>query len=306
MMDRAAALLGIPDLPPDAFQPVGGRMRLHGGGKGGGSAPAPDPAVGQAALEQMQLGRDWLGFARDQFAIGNDRQNQLDQLTNKVTQQQLAAQDENMANAREDRARYKSVFQPLQDQFIKTANDYASQDRQDQMAGQAASDVMAQSAAATDANNRAMASMGLNPNSGRFAGITAAQNTATALGAAGAANNARQAVRDKGLALQADAINLGNGLPSSTASSYGIGLNAGNSATGNAGAANQNWRANVGIMNSGFGGGMQGLQGGAGVLNQQFGTQVGLYNAQQQASAANSGGLMSGIGSIAGAGIMAF
>jgi hypothetical protein len=304
MTDRAAALLGIPDLPMGAFRPELGRLRLYK--KGGGNAPAPDPAVGQAALEEMQTGRDWLAFAKDQFAIGNQRQQAMDDLTSKVTNQQLAAQDENMANARQDRQRYQQVFQPLQDQFIQTANNYDSPEREAEQAAAASSDVQAQAAQARDANTRAMTSMGVNPNSGRFAGITAAQDTQTALNAAGAANNARQAVRDRGLALRADAINLGNGLPSSTASSYGIGLNAGNSATGNAAQANNNWRGNVGIMSQGFGGAMQGLQGGAGVLNQQFGTQAGLYSAQQQSSAANSSGMMSGIGAIAGAGIMAF
>ncbi|MGX0136358.1 hypothetical protein [Cupriavidus metallidurans] len=285
-----------------------GRNVCFGGGKGGGggSAPAPDPAVGKAALEQMELGRDWLAFARDQFDIGNARQGDLDALTKLVTQQQIAAQDENMANAREDRNRYKYTFQPLQDEFIKTAKEYSSPAKQEQMAAEAQADVQAASAQQKDIASRNMASMGINPTSGRYTGIDRAMDATTALASAGAANTARQAVRDKGLALTADAINMGSGLPSSTASSYGIGLNAGNAATGNATQANGNWRANVGIMGQGFQGGMQGLQGGAGVLNQQYGTQGSIWSAQQQAAAANSGGLMSGIGSIAGAGIMAF
>jgi hypothetical protein len=298
------ANLGIPDLPLEAFQPDGRRMRLYK--KGSGSAPTPDPNVGKAALEEMQTGRDWLAFAKDQFAAGNVRQEELDNLTQRVTDQQMAAQDENMANAREDRARYQGVFQPLQDKFIQQANEYGTQGKQDEMAAEAQADVQRGAAQQQQINQRSMASMGINPNSGRYQGIDRTQATMTGLASAGAANTARQGVRDKAMALQADAINMGSGLPSSTAASYGIGLNAGNAATGNNVQASQNWRANVGLMSQGYQGNMQGLQGGAGILNQQLGTQGSIYSSQAQAGASSSAGMMSGIGAIAGAGLMVF
>jgi hypothetical protein len=298
----------IPDLPEEAFQLEGRRrgMRLYKKGGGGGSAPAPDPAVGQAALEEMQLGRDWLGFARDQFNQGNTRQAGLDSLTTQVTQQQIAAQNEAMANAREDRARYKSVFQPLQDQFVKTANEYNTPAKQEEMAAEAQADVQRASAQQQGVNQRQMASMGLNPTSGRWAGVNQAAQTATALSSAGAANTARQGVRDKALQLQADAINMGQGLPSQTAANYGLGLNAGNSAVGNTGAANNSWRSNIGIMGQGYTGAMSGLSGGAGALNGQYGTQASLWAQQNAANSASSAGLMGGIGNLAGMGLMAF
>ena len=283
-----------------------GRNVAFGGGKGGGSAPAADPNVGKAALENIQLGRDWLGFAKEQFDVGNIRQEELDELTKKVTEQQLKTQDETSAWAKEDRDRYKNTFQPLQDEFIQTAKEYDTPEKQEAMAAEAVADVRQQAAMATDANARTMASMGVNPNSGKWQATAKAQDTLGSLSAAGAANTARQQTRDKALALKADAINMGNGLASSTASAYGLGLNAGNSAVGNAGAAEGNWRANVGIVGQGYGGAMQGVQGGAGILNQQHSNQISAWSAQQQAGAANAGGLMSGIGTIAGAGIMAF
>lgn len=283
-----------------------GRHVCFGGGKGGGSAPAADPNIGKAALEEMQLGRDWLGFAKEQFDVGNIRQGELDELTKKVTEQQLKTQDETNAWAKEDRDRYKNTFQPLQDEFIQTAKEYDTPEKQEAVAAEAVADVRQQAAMATDANARTMASMGVNPNSGKWQATAKAQDTLGSLSAAGAANTARQQTRDKALALKADAINMGNGLASSTASAYGLGLNAGNSAVGNAGAAEGNWRGNVGIVGQGYGGAMQGLQGGAGVLNQQHSNQISAWSAQQQASATNAGGLMSGIGTIAGAGIMAF
>lgn len=270
-------------------------------GKGGGSAPSPDPNIGKAALEEMQLGRDWLAFAKDQFEVGNVRQEELDAVTKKVMDQQLAIQDESNAWAREDRTRYKTVFQPLQDEFIETAREYDTPAKQEAMAAEAQADAAQAARQANDANTRTMSSMGINPNSGRFQGVTRTQNTLNALASAGAANSARQGVRDKALALKADAINMGSGLPSSTASAYGIGLNAGNSATGNLGAANSNWRGNVGIVGQGYQGAMGGMASGAGILNQQYNSQLSAWQAQQQANAASSAGLFGALGTGIGA-----
>ncbi len=303
---RQLSNLGIPELHAEAFQPSGGRMRLYGKGGGGGSAPAPDPAVGQAALDNVQLGKDWLKFAQDQFDQGNIRQADLDELTKQVTESQLAAQNTSNQWAQEDRDRYKNVFQPLQDSYIQQAKEYGTQEKQDQMAATAVADTQQAARQANDANTRSMASMGINPNSGRFQGITRGQEVLNGLNAAGAANNARQAAKDKALALTADSINMGNGMASQAAGALGLGLNAGNSATGNAGAANANFRANQGIMSQGFNGAMQGNSSGGGLLNQQYGNQINAWSAQQQASQANSAGLMSGVGSIAGIGISVF
>lgn len=272
------------------------------GGKGGGGGSSPDPQIGQAALKQAQTGDDWLTFAREQFAVGNERQGVTDALSNKVIQQQLSTQDQANAWAKEDRNRTKSVFQPMEDTFVATAKNYATQGKQDAAASEAVADVQQQTRMGADANARTMASMGVNPNSGRWNATSRAQETLGALGAAGAANNARQTVRDKGLALQADAINMGKGLASSTAGAMGIGLNAGNSAVGNNASANGQWQANNAIMGQGFGGAMQGAAGQASTLNSSWSNQI----AAQNANNASAGGLMSGIGSIAGAGIMAF
>ncbi|MGA0525438.1 hypothetical protein ACO2WH_26715, partial [Escherichia coli] len=79
-------------------------------GKGGGDAPAPDPNVGVAALKNAELGQNWLDFAKQQFDVGNVRQADMDALTKRVTEQQLATQDQTNQWAQEDRARYKGTF----------------------------------------------------------------------------------------------------------------------------------------------------------------------------------------------------
>lgn len=276
------------------------------GGKGGGDAPAPDPNVGVAALKNAELGQNWLDFAKQQFDVGNVRQADMDALTKRVTEQQLATQDQTNQWAQEDRARYKGTFQPLQDEFIKTANEYDTPEKEAQAAAEAKSDVQRNATQQQGAEQRSMAAMGINPLSGRFQGQSRATSTLTALAGAGAENAARENVRNKALALKSDAINMGNGLPASAASAYGLGLNAGNSAVGNTSAANSNFYQNNGVMSQGYGGAMQGYNNMGSLLNSQYNGQVNAWSAQQQAGAASGAGLGSMVGSLGGAAIMVF
>ena len=276
------------------------------GGGGGSSAPAPDPNIGIAALKQAETGEGWLKFAEQQFAVGNERQKPIDALTQKVTQAQLDTMNQSNTWAKEDRGRYKTVFQPLEDKFIDEANNWDSAARQEKMAAEARADVLGAADMQRQASGRQLSAMGINPASGRFAGINRAGDTVTALNAAGAQNQARNTVRQQGMALRADAINMGKGMASQAAGAAGLGLNAGNSATGNAANANNQWRANQGVMSQGYAGAMQGYAGQASTLNNLYGNQLQGWSAQQQQSGANAAGLMSGIGSMAGMGMVAF
>lgn len=274
--------------------------------KGSSSAPAPDPAIGQAALKEAQLGYDWLDFAKDQFAVSNERQKTTDALSNQVTQQQLASSQQASQWATEDRNRWTNTYKPVEDAYIKEATNYGSQENQDKLAAEAKADVLSNASAQIQANNRSMASMGVNPNSGKF---QAANNSAainTALSAAGAENAARQSARDKGLALKADVSNLGKGLASQAASNSALGVSAGSSSLGSNIAANSSWNTGNQIMGQGYQGAMSGYGNQANILNTQYGNQLSAWSAQQQANSANSAGMWGGMGSMAGMGMMAF
>lgn len=311
MISNNLHFLDIPDLDEDAFKPRSGRlgrgaMRLYGGGKGGGSAPAPDPQIGASAMANVELGKDWLSFAKEQFADGNERQAVTDALNTKVINQQLATQDQANTWAQQDRTRTLKTFQPVEDAFVKTAQEYDTPEKQAEAAAMAKADVIAASDQAKATGIRQMAAMGVSPDSGRFAGVTRAQDTNTALASAGAQNNARQVVRDKGLALKADAINMGKGLASSTAAAYGIGTNAGNSAVANNASANASFNANGSVMSQGFQGAIGANNSAGNILGNLYGNQLSAWNAQQQANATSSAGVGSLVGTVAGAGITAF
>lgn len=276
------------------------------GGKKGSKAPAPDPAIGEAAKMQAQIAGQWLDFSKEQFAISNERQKGIDELSKRITESQLGAQEKANAWADEDRNRYKTIFQPLEDKYVEDAKNWDSAERQGQMAAEAKADVMSNAAAAQQQNERQMSSMGVDPRSGRFAGVDRGTDLNTALASAGAQNNARNTVRQQGMSMRADAANMGKGLPSQAAGAAGLGLTAGSSAMNSTLGANNSWMQGNSIMTSGYGGAMQGYGSQANILNQRYGNQLSAWAQQNSANSQAQSGLFSGLGSMAGMAMMAY
>ena len=274
--------------------------------KGSSKAPSPDPAIGQAALKEAQLGEDWLAFAREQFKTSTDRQVEQDKLANEVTRNQLDASRQAQGWATADRQRYDEVFKPLQDEFIDTAKNWDSAERQDKLAAEAKADVINNATMARQASERNMASMGVDPTSGRYAGVDRAGSQATALAAAGAENTARNTVRKEGVAMRADAVNMGSGLAVNPATSLGLSSSTGSAAMGTTSANNAQSAGLGSIMGQGYQAAMQGYGSQASILNQQYANQLNAWQAKEQANASATGGLWGGIGSMAGMGLMAF
>lgn len=261
------------------------------------STPKADPAIGQAALRQAKLGEDYLQFAREQFTQESKRADEMSSLAKDVATDQIAASKTAQQWAAEDRARFKSVFQPMQDQLIDTAKNWDSKERQDSVAAEARADVLNNADVQADARARSMASMGVSPASGRYAGVERAADTATALAAAGAENRARATVRKEAIALKGDAVNMGAGLASSAGASLGLGINAGGAAVGTAATGNSGYATARGVMQGGVGMAMNGYNSQASILNGLYNNQMSAWQAQQQAGA----GFMNGVGSIVGA-----
>lgn len=271
------------------------------GKKGGSSkAPKPDPRIAQAAQKQADLGQDWLSFAKDAFEQSKARQETIDKQTADVMAQQQGVADQQLKWAQQDRDRYNNVFVPAQDKFVNTAMNYDTPEKQEEAAAEASADVQNSAAKAQEAQARNAASMGVNPASGRYAGID--QNTVmnTALANAGAQNQARQLVRDKALGLQYQAANMGNMLPQQSNQTMGLGLGAGSDAIGLAQRNQQLFNGSTGIVNSGYAGAMSGYQGMSNSLNNLYGNQLSAWQAQNQQNAQKASGLGSFLGGVAG------
>lgn len=217
------------------------------------SAPSPDPRIGQAALQNAKLGREYLDWMKDQAAVTN----------------QWAA---------EDRERYKSVFEPLQDQFIEEAQGYDTTERRDAAAGRSIAAVEQQAALSRQARERNQAAMGVDPRSGRADAADRRDALNTALAKAGAGETARRMVEADGRQLRAQAVNLGSGFAVNPATSMGLANSA---------------------MSSGFNGAMQGNRDMMNGLNMQW--QQGMQ--QHSADQAASNSMWGGLGSMAGMGM---
>lgn len=125
--------------------------------------------------------------------------------------------DTSLADAKTARSRgntmwdeYMSNIMPVQRQFYQEALDYGGLADQERAAGQAVSDIRQQYGIQKGINDRNLASMGVNPNSGRFAAADRAAELAAMAAAAGGATKARVGARDTGIQLRKDATQIGN------------------------------------------------------------------------------------------------
>ena len=248
--------------PEGAFEPrPDGRMRLHGG-KGGRSAPPPDPALIAAQIRSMGI---------QDSAITKMLQN-VDALL-PIQQEQMRFGLETGRTAytqsQDDRTWMlgrRGSLSGLQDTMVNDANEFNLDQRTDQMLGEAKADVNSAFSSARDQQSRGLSRMGVNPSAGKALAMGNQTAIAQAAAQAGAATKVRQAAKAEGYALTDRASNALAGYPAmgmqatSAGAGYGLsGLTAAN--TGLAG------------MNSGYGA--------AGTMAGQMGSNAtGMFNAQ--------------------------
>jgi hypothetical protein len=245
-----------------------------------------DQAAKANDLQQQQF--DW---AKNQYAA--------DKVTSdKVSASATANMDQSTAAAKASQDRYNNVEVPLQDQYIKQAQDYNSPGRTDANMGAAQGAVATQFDAARTAAQQSLESYGINPSATRFAALDIGTRTQQAAATAAAGTTAARTTEATGRELLGNAINMGAGL-STQAEGQLAGANAsGGAATG----ANLNQTASgantmgtsaqySGIATGAIGGAMQGM-------NDQATANTNTFNANQNASSGwgSALGLAAGIG----------
>lgn len=266
---------------------------------GGKSAPKP-PDLGPSAAASVEIAQMNQQTAQEQLAWAREQDANNRQILERVLGVQLPIMREQYRNAKEDRARYEDVFRPLEDNLIQEFQEYDSPERRQFERGQAIADVSASFDAARRNALQRLESYGVDPSQTRNAALDIGVRTQQAAAQAAAGTAANQRVEDTARALRADAINIGKGLPSQVAASYGQSLAAGQAGVGG---ANQTFATGAGAMGNPAqwsGQAMQGYGQNANILSQGYGNQMAQYNANQQASA----GMWQGIGGLAGAAMM--
>lgn len=232
-----------------------------------GDAPPPDPRMGEAALRQIEINekayRDyreqdmpWVrGVAEE--ALGISRAN---------AQRAQALSDYQLESMRRNDARYWNTAVPFEDRLLQDVNRFDSQAYKEGQVNQALADTQAQFSNAQTQQQRGLARMGINPNSGRAMALGNQTAIAQAAAMASAANKTRQAAEQIGLSTKMQMYGGMRGLAGLGATNAQLGLGAmgtGNqSAAGMTGAAGSYLGANnaaLGAMNSGVSAGIQGL-----------------------------------------------
>jgi len=263
------------------------------------STPSP-PDLGPYVRAMDRQGRAAEAASAAQLAWAREQAQQNQQTLDRVLGTQLPIMEEQAQNARTDRARYEQVYQPIENQLISDFQTYGTPERMQQERGRAGADV----AGAFDAQRRnalqRLEGFGIDPSQTRNAALDIGMRTTQAAASAGAQTNATRIAEDKARAMRADAINIGRGMPSQVAQSYGQAAAAGSQGVGG---ANSTLGASSGAMGnptSWAGLGQSGAQGAANITNSGFQNQMSVANLQQQQNAA----LMSGLGSAAGMAMM--
>jgi len=225
-------------------------------------------ASAEAARIQAGLGREQLAFAKQQY----DRSAPI---LEGIARQQVDAQNEQMAQARDYYNYQRDTYRPLERSIVQDAQRMNTEAYRNELASQAAADAGRAFGISQQQNQRAMASMGANPNSGRFAGMQNASGLQQAAARAATMTGTRTQAQQMGYARQLDAAGLGRGLAGASAAAYGGATGAGAAAGQSAQSAGQNYMGNMAIGAGTIGAGqkMQ-LQGLGNVLNNQTQTYI--------------------------------
>lgn len=261
------------------------------------SSPAPDytplaNASKEAAEVMAGLGREQLDFAKQQYADNAP-------LLKDIATKQGAMMDQQMAQAKDYYDYQVGTYRPLEKSIVKDAENFNTDAYRNKMATQAAADAGLAFNQTRQANERAMASMGVNPNSGRFAGLAGQSALQQAAGRAGAMTGARDRAEQLGYARKLDAAGLGRNLAGASSAAYGGAVGAGNAAGNSYQSAGINAMngMNMGANTIGSGYNMQ-LQGLGNILNAQ--TQMAVNS--NDSMLGDLGGLMGGAAAMKNAG----
>jgi hypothetical protein len=246
-------------LPAGAFCPrPDGRMALHGG-KGGSSAPPPDPRLIEAQIRSM-------GFQDDAIRQIMGNAADLAPLQKEQLQFGLSSARTAYGQSQDDRGfmlNRRDKLSGLQDTLTADATSFNSADRADQLAGQATADVNQGFSNARAQSGRAMARMGINPGSGRALAMDNQTAITQAAALAGASTNARTSARMEGRALTDRATNALAGYPAMGMAATGAGAGYGSSG--------------ISIANTGLAGLNSGAMGAGGMAGQMGSNAANMY-----------------------------
>jgi len=261
-------------------------------GKKSDPAPPDYTPLAEASKEAAEV---MAGLGREQLAFAKDQYNRSAPVLEAIANQQMAAQNEQMGQARDYYNYMRDTYRPLERGLVADAQRFNTEAYREDMAAKAAADAGRAFGISQAQNQRAMASMGVNPASGKFRNMNNATGLQRAAQLAAAMTGARTGAEQMGYARKLDAAGLGRGLSGASTAAYGGATNAGSQAGLNAQSAGQNYMGNMGTgANTMLGGYNAQISGLGTVLNNQ----TNAYVNSNDSFLGDLGGLMGGAASM--------
>ena len=246
-------------------------------------------AANNAANVMGDLGQQQIDFSQKMY-------DENAPLLRDIGQKQGLAMDQQLAQGKDYYDYQVDTYRPLEKGIVKDAQDFDTEAMRNQLATKASADAGLAFSRTTKANERAMASMGVNPNSGRFQGLGSQSALMQSANRAGAMTGARERAQQIGYARKLDAAGLGRNLSGASTAAYGSAVNAGNSAGSNYQSAGINNLQGMGQGANTYGSGFNTQMSGLGnVLNSQTTMAV---NAADSSFMGDLGGIMGGAASM--------
>jgi hypothetical protein len=243
-------------------------------------------ASSAAQAQQAAYANQMMNFTQQQY---NDLSPKFNQLADQ--QAGTAAYQTNQGRAMGDM--YSQTYMPLMQEQANAARNFNTEAHREGLAQEAAADVARAFSNQQAASARGMASMGVNPNSGRFAGLQRATDLSQAAQRAAAMTGTRRQAEAEGQNRMNTAIAQGQGLAGASNNAFNSALSAGNAAGNMYMAPGQMYMSGLGAAAGQMAVGQQmGLDG----LSASLQGQGSLYTA----GLARDGAMMQGLGSMAG------
>lgn len=296
------------------------------GKKGGSKAPSIPKEVGEAQLKMAETAERQQQWWEDEvypwYKDSTEKQNALqEKLVNSSLEdaewwREYTKTQTDKANAIRDEYydHWKNDYKPIENQLISDAQKFNTDAYAEQQAQAAIGDVASQYANQRQQTALNMSKYGIDPSSGQFMGQMNALGINQAAATAAASNAARQAAVQLGWDKNLQLANLGiqyagitNNATSGVNQSAGTGGTGTNSSMGMASNSSTQQLSNIGGLATT---GLQSYQTLSNAWGQygnmamdQYKGQLSAWQAQQQANANRSNGIMGAIGTIGGAAV---
>lgn len=196
---------------------------------------APDTTIAQqAAVQNAALGKEALDWYKQTYNDGAaDRASASD-----MAREQAGIQNDTsklaLEAAQKANDRYNTIYAPVEDKIVADAQSYDTPERREAAARSAVADQEIALNNQRTQTNQMLERRGITLSSGKGLALATQFDLGAAKNKAGAANTARERVESVGAAKMMDAAGLGRGVVGTQATQAQIGLQAGNSAVGNA------------------------------------------------------------------------